>query len=200
MLTPPWDFILTILFALTGIWCAVDLARHRAALRGSDGAISRTAIIDVNHLVMSAAMILMIWISVVDAATWAQIAIFVIFAIALLVSLSSSEPAERISTLGHVVLNVAMIWMLAAMPLLMAGTHASGGESSGHHGGGTASSPPTSTPTWADIVNLLFVIASAAAAIWWIVRLIRSRGNHLHDVCYALMGAGMAIMLVVMNA
>ncbi|MFI8592871.1 DUF5134 domain-containing protein [Microbacterium sp. NPDC078428] len=201
MLTSPWDLILTVLFAITGTWCAADLISHRAQSRTSDGSISQHTIVDINHLVMSAAMILMIWVIVIDAVTWAQVAVFGIFALALLPGMfGATHGARRVSLLGHIVLNAAMIWMLLAMPLLMAGLTAGDGASSGHHHGGEAAALPTSTPIWADVVNWLFVALSAGAALWWIVTLLRSRGRHLHDVCYAGMAAGMAVMLVVMNA
>lgn len=200
MLPTPWDLVLTALFVVTGLWCAVDLVAHRSRSRASDGTLSSHTIVDINHLVMSAAMILMIWVTVIDAATWAQVAIFAIFAIALMPGIfrGKTGPA-RVSLVGHVVLNAAMIWMLLAMPLLMAGMSMGGGDASGHHHGGDGMAMPMSTPVWADIVNGVFVALSAAAAVWWIIALIRTRGRHLHELCHVLMGAGMAIMLVVMN-
>lgn len=199
MLTSPWDLILTVLFAVTGVWCAVDLIAHRSRSRAADGAVTPHTIVDINHLVMSAAMILMIWATVIDAVTWAQVAVFAIFALALLPgSFTTAGVTQRVSLAGHIALNAAMIWMLLAMPLLMAGM--SDGESSGSHHGGEATGMPMSTPAWADVVNGIFVALSAVAALWWTVALFRSRGRHLHDVCYTGMAAGMAVMLVVMNA
>lgn len=199
MLTSPWDLVLTALFAVTGVWCAVDLVAHRSRSRTSDGAISSHTIIDINHLVMSAAMILMIWVTVIDAVTWAQVAVFAIFAVALITGLFGADKVtQRVSLVGHIALNAAMIWMLLAMPLLMAGMEMSDGDSAGHHHGGDTGVMATSTPAWADVLNWLFVALSAAAALWWVATLIR--GRHLHDLCYAAMGAGMALMLVVMNA
>ena len=48
MLTSPWDLILTALFAITGVWCAIDLISHRAQSRTSDGSISQHTIVDIN--------------------------------------------------------------------------------------------------------------------------------------------------------
>lgn len=201
MLTSPWDLILTVLFVATGGWCAVDLVIHRARLRTQDGTIAQHAIIAINHLVMSAAMLLMIWVAtIVDAATWAQVAVFAIFSVALLPGIVGRVgAAHRISLLGHVSMNAAMIWMLLAMPLLMAGMTMGGGDAPAHHGGGMTALP-TSTPVWADIVNWAFVAVSAVAALWWTYELLRSRGRHLHLLCHAGMAAGMGLMLVVMNA
>lgn len=95
------------------------------------GATQHT-IIEVNHLVMSVAMIFMIWVTVIDAVTWAQVTVFAIFALALLpVLLQQGEAAQRVSLAGHPILNAAMIWMLLAMPLLMAGMTMSDCGSSG---------------------------------------------------------------------
>jgi hypothetical protein len=74
------------------------------------------------------------------------------------------------------------------------------GDASGHDHGGGGAAMLTSTPLWADVVNVLFVGASAGAALWWVVALVRPRRRHLHDLCYAGMAAGMGLMLVVMNA
>ncbi|SIT72274.1 DUF5134 domain-containing protein [Microbacterium sp. RU33B] len=200
MLTSPWDLILTALFAATGIWCAIDLIAHRPHARSSDGTLTQHTLIDVNHLVMSAAMIVMIWTSVIDAATWAQVIVFAIFALALVPGLlAKTATRERVSLAAHVGLNAAMIWMLAAMPLLMAGMEMGHDGSSGHHHGGGSEMMATATPAWADVVNLLFVALSAAAAVWWLVALF-GRRRRLHDLCYAAMAAGMALMLLVMNA
>lgn len=202
MIATPWNLILTVLFVATGVWCAIDLMRHRGKARhGAAAGISLHTVVDVNHLVMSAAMILMVWVSVVDAFTWAQIAVFVIFIVALVPGLVSEDSrAARISTVAHIALNAAMVWMLAAMPLLMAGMHSDIGDGSGHHHGGVGMDMLMATPGWADLVNIVFVGLSAAAALWWAVRLVAARGRNFHDGCYVLMGAGMAIMLVVMNA
>lgn len=146
-------------------------------------------------------MILMVWVPVVDAVTWAQVAVFAIFSLALVPGiLAPGSAGTRVSLIGHIALNAAMIWMLLAMPLLMAGMPQGEGESSGHHHGGGSAVMLTSTPVWVDVVNVFFVVVSAAAAIWWVVALLRQRDRHLHDICYAVMAAGMAIMLVVMNA
>mgnify|MGYP004171193529 CR=1 FL=1 len=69
--------------------------------------------------------------------TWAQIALFAIFALALLSALARAHGfPHRVELVGHVVLNAAMIWMLAAMPLLMAGMDMGGdGGSAGGLGG-----------------------------------------------------------------
>ncbi|MFE6650379.1 DUF5134 domain-containing protein, partial [Nocardioides sp. NPDC057772] len=136
MVDPPWDLLLTVAFVLTGtsgVWTLV-------VCPGSGG----QRVLHINHTVMSAAMILMIWVIVRDVAVWVQVGLFVILTLALLPALRrTSSRARRTDVVGHLALNAAMIWMLAAMPLLMADAHAAGTHTAGHagHSGAAAALP-----------------------------------------------------------
>lgn len=203
MLASPWDLVLTLAFAVTGVVCVLDLMRrHRRA--GTDaGGVSDADVVDITHAVMSGAMILMIWVMVSDAVTWAQMILFAIFALALLPVFGRSRTLPgRVDLAGHLVLGAAMIWMLAAMPALMAGADTDGGGGGGHagHGGGGAESTLTVTPGWVDAVNAGFVVLCAGAAVWWMYRLVAVRTHRLHRFCHVVMAAGMAAILLLMNA
>lgn len=199
MIDAPWNIVLTLLFVFTGAVCARELIVRRGRPRTQAG-VSDEAVIDITHLVMSAAMILMLWVTVIDAITWAQVALFVIFGLALVPAFRSRrDTAARISLAGHVLLDAAMIWMLAAMPLLMSDMPMAAGGHAAHHGG-MAMAEPTPTPVWADAVNAVFIVLCLAVALWWAVRLVRARGHRLHACCHLLMAAGMAGMLWLMNA
>lgn len=194
VLASPWNLILTLTFGITGAICIGDLLIGRR--RAFAGPSRRDELlVDVNHAVMSAGMILMTWVVVPDVATWTQVAVFAIFALALVMALRTSPQVavHRIDLVGHLVMNGAMIWMLAAMPLLMGDMHRHG-EHGGHH------DLLTSTPVWADAVNAAFVTLSAAGGLWWLYRLLVAPGHRVHLLCHVLMAAGMAIMLVMMNA
>ncbi|MGP5099887.1 DUF5134 domain-containing protein, partial [Brachybacterium alimentarium] len=130
----------------------------------------------MNHLVMSLAMLLMVWRPVGTAGTWMQVAIFALFDILMLIGLPSvRSAAERVGLASHAVLNAAMIWMLLAMPLLMG--HSMGGSADAHathHGGGSGDAMEmTPTPTWATGANWVTVVLSAVIAAWWLGRLFR---------------------------
>lgn len=203
MIASPWDIILTATFFATGLICLGDLIARRIGRRADAEGLADGELIDINHAVMSAAMILMIWATVLDAVTWAQIAVFAIFALALIPGFRRTAHGfpHRVEIVGHIVLNAAMIWMLAAMPLLMAGTDMGGGEGSahtGHHGGGDETGL-MQTPVWADVVNVAFIIACAAGAVWWLYRAVVHRGHRMHALCHGLMAAGMGAMLWLMN-
>lgn len=204
MLTSPWDLVLTIAFVFTGVVCVGSFAaRHRSAARGPD--LSDEDVVDLSHGIMSAAMILMIWVVTSGVVTWAQIGVFAVLAVGLLLGYRSARAgAHRTDLAVHVLLNVAMIWMLAAMPLLMAGMTPGGSSGHGAHaehgGGGSGMAIPTSTPSWVEVVNFAFVALCAAGALWWVYRLVTAHGHRLHTVCHVVMAAGMGTMLVLMGA
>ncbi|MBG6096672.1 DUF5134 domain-containing protein [Nocardioides luteus] len=195
MVDPPWDLLLTVAFVLTGtsgIWTLV-------VCPGTGG----QAVLHVNHTVMSAAMILMIWVILWDVAVWAQVALFAILTVALLPALRrTSGRARRTDVVGHLALNAAMIWMLAAMPLLMADTHAAGSHTAGHagHSGAAAALPTAAAPGWAIVVNSLFITACAAGVIWWLLRAAAVREHRLPALGHGLMATGMGTMLLLMPA
>ena len=197
MVDPPWDLLLTVAFVLTGtsgIWTLV-------VCPGPGG----QTVLHVNHTAMSAAMILMIWVIVRDAAAWTQVALFAILTLALLTELRrASDRARRTDLVGHLSLNAAMIWMLAAMPLLMTDAHAAGTHTAGHagHSGAAAALPPTAAaaPGWAIMINSLFVAACAAGVIWWLLRAAAVREHRLPALGHGLMATGMGTMLLLMPA
>lgn len=200
MIATPWALALTLVFVLTGLVCAGALVIRRRAAAGDQG-LSDEDLIDVNHGVMSAAMILMLWLMTDGVVAWAQIAIFAILAVALLpVYQRAAGTTARVDLVSHAGQDLAMIWMLAAMPVLMS-EMAGGAGGGGHsHGGSDAGAVPTATPAWADAVNIGFVVIATATAGWWLYRTLTATGHRLHLLGYAAMAAGMATMLLLMNS
>lgn len=204
MISSPVNWIFTFLFAATGLYCLWNLARARRAAtsRERSGGLSTAEVVDVNHVVMSAAMILMVWVAVGDAVLWMQVAVFAVLALSLIPGLRSAAGKQRVDVVAHIGLDGAMIWMLIAMPALMAGMDMGGSGGDSHHSGHTGddmSMGMSSTPGWVDVTNWAFVAACVAVALWWLVRLLGGRDHRLHALCHLLMGAGMAAMLVAMN-
>ena len=201
MIGSPWDIILTIAFSFTAIVCLRVLVQHRIASRSRYEGLTDMGLIHLNHGLMSIAMIVMVWVYVIDAVTWAQVALFGIFALSLFPLFGRTKKlAGKVDLVSHIAMDAAMIWMLAAMTLLMAGDM--GDESSSahasHHGGG-AGEMISATPVWADVVNVVFIVASAAATLWWLCRFLGVRGHRLHSLCHTVMAAGMGVMLFLMN-
>ncbi|HAN25639.1 MAG: DUF5134 domain-containing protein [Microbacterium sp.] len=197
MFSPLWSAVFTILFSVTGVVSLVSLVRtRRAAPAGTP--FGTTEVVEIAHLLMSIAMVAMVWWAAGAELTWAQIAVFAVVAIALLVSLpQATSRAGRVDLAGHAVVTGAMVWMLVAMPALMG----SGGDgASGHHhsGGAADAAAPAATPEWIVVLNGVVIAVVAAFAVWWIVGLVRSSHHRARHVCHALMAGGMAVMLAVM--
>lgn len=204
MISSPANWIFTALFAATGLYCLWHFAhaRRQTTSHEQSGGMSSAEVVDVNHVVMSAAMILMVWVAVGDAVLWMQVALFAVLALSLIPGLTSSAGSDRVDAVAHIGLDGAMIWMLIAMPALMAGMDMDGSGGGSHHGGHTGDDMAmemSSTPGWVDVANWAFVAACVLVALWWLVRLVGGRDHRLHALCHVLMGAGMAAMLVAMN-
>lgn len=200
MLDSPWNWILTVLFTVTGVICLWHIAAstehrgHRDEARG----------IDALHLAMSVAMIVMIWWPPGTTGTWVQVAVFAVIGAAILIGgLRATRWPVRVDSVAHVLLAVAMIWMLAAMPLIMG--HDPAASPGGHagHGGVTTSSTSQSAASTAistpvAAITWTLVAISAVCAIWWVRRLFAAPRGVLHAGCHVLMASGMALMLVEM--
>lgn len=193
MVDPPWDLLLTTAFLLTGtagIWTLVVCPAPGAE-----------TVLHLNHAAMSAAMIVMVWVVVSDVAVWAQVALFTTLALALLLALrEAGDTTRRADLMGNLALDGAMIWMLAAMPLLMADVPPGGHDAHAGHDTAAAIGAAADVPGWAIIVNSLFVAVCTAATIWWLVRATTVRTHRLAAVGHGLMAAGMATMLALVPA
>lgn len=208
MISSPVNVALTLAFCVTGLYCLVHLisTRRNATVAGSS-ALSDEHVVDVNHVIMSAAMILMTWVMIDDVLLWTQVIVFAVLALSLVPNLQRAAGVTgRLDVVGHLLLDVAMIWMLAAMPLLMAGMDHGDGAGHGDHGshggpGGHGLEMSTAvTPAWADVVNLGFVVTCGVVALWWLFRVVTVSRHRWHAACHALMAVAMGVMLVAMNA
>lgn len=215
MISFPWSLVLTAAFTFTGLVCLIHIANHWSKIRSRTspdiGAFRMDLIVHANHLVMSIGMIAMIWTHTGTLASWAQIIFFTIVALVMMVGMArAQESVTRVSVVSHIILNAAMVWMLAAMPLLMApqasngehgeGNTGGGNPSSGHSGGHsmTQTMPAGQTSDWVATTNWIAIALSSLVALWWLVMLIRSRRVGVHTLCHAVMGLGMAGMLTLM--
>ncbi|WP_152347576.1 DUF5134 domain-containing protein [Brevibacterium sp. CFH 10365] len=224
MISFPWSLLLTAAFAFTGLVCLIHLGRHWSETRSRTcpdvGAARMDLVVHGNHLVMSIGMIAMVWVSTGTLATWAQVAFFTILAVVMMIGAIRIEGrTPKISLASHIVLNAAMVWMLLAMPLLMAHQMNSGAHGDGHAGGGShdaghhgdhgdhdhghsggsdMAQAMAQTPDWATAVNWVAIALSALAAVWWLTLIVRSRRIGIHTLCHAVMGLGMAGMLALM--
>lgn len=193
MLTGPTAVGLTLLFGATALYCAFDWSRARTT-----SSRAAAGLVDANHVVMSVAMVAMLWWPTGRWGNTLQAIVFVVFAIAIALSTTA---AHRVEPALHALMNLAMAWMLGAMHLIMPGHGSSGGGGhAGHHGGGSqnpATTPAADPAPWVEAVTQGAVLACAAMSLFWLWRAVRGP-RRWHSICHVGMAAGMATMLQLM--
>ncbi|GAA4976925.1 DUF5134 domain-containing protein [Pseudonocardia tropica] len=167
----PLAWALTAVFAATAFYA---LTRWAAAVSERSSAAHRTA--ELAHLLMSAAMVVMIWTWSGSAGLWTQIVLFGVLGVFFLVTASRGVPcgtSGRVAGAAHALMAAAMVWMLAAMPLIMASPveAAGGGGVHAHHGGDTMDMSGTAHAAgpagWAVAVTVALCAVLLAAAGYW---------------------------------
>lgn len=201
---------LSVLFAVTA---ATALARWSASFAGALPAAHRLPVLA--HLAKSAAMLLMTWTVAGAAGRWAQLALFGGFA-----TWFATDTVRRRRGPGcaggssHALHAAAMVWMLAAMPLIMPVSAGPGGhEGHGGHGGhGTAVAAAAAAPTggtagWAVATTVVLGVVLLATAGFWTTRALAAdpgghpgggAGPRADAVTHALMAVGTTVMLAAM--
>ncbi len=167
----PLAWALTAVFAATGFYA---LARWATAVSERRSAAHRTA--ELAHLLMSAAMVVMTWTWYGSAGLWTQIVLFSVLGVFFLVTASRGVPcgpSGRVAGAAHALMAAAMVWMLAAMPLIMASPAeaAGGGGAHAHHGGDTmdmsGAAHAAGPAGWAVAVTVALCAVLRAAAGYW---------------------------------
>lgn len=200
----------TVVFVLTGVFHL-----RRCTLLWSAGPVAgRDLAVELGHLLMSLGMLAMVWAWGGSVSRWLQIVVFGLLAILFVARVRTARAgaglhAGRPAFGYHALATGAMTWMVAAtvLPAHSAGT---GG---GHHHGDTAMAMAPAdaaamgvTPMWAVGVSVVLAVALAASALLWATASARASAPApaatAHDRaagwCHALMGVGMAAMLLVM--
>ncbi|MEV6891639.1 DUF5134 domain-containing protein [Kribbella sp. NPDC051137] len=177
---------LTVVFAVSGLYCLWRVASGRG--RGIE------TVVDVNHILMSPAMLLMLWLPPAPGITWVQIALFSGLALVFFRHLSTSDGVTaRTGALLHGGMNLGMVWMLAVGLTGMSGMASMSGM--GHmagmdHGG--------AQQTWTGLLSWSVAGLLLLSAAWWFARALRSRSHRILCCCHALATGGMAAMLALM--
>lgn len=190
--SPVLQWALTVLFALTAGYSLLRLWRDRGAIGCADAVL---------HLLMSVAMVVMVWpwgmgvllvpqVALFGAATLWYCAVWLaVVRDGRLVRRLGGHPAWH--QLAHAAMMAAMVWMLVTMAPTDAAVAHDGGH--GSHGG---------LDVWLALLGVAFLVALAAiaaaqAADGW--RCLRDKGSFLlahavDDLAGALMGVGMVAM------
>lgn len=220
----PLSALLTVLYAATGGYALLRWAALRAGLAHAHG-VYGDQVAELSHLVMSLAMLAMVWAYGGPAAEVTQIVAFTVFAgyfLSRLVTRRAGVPARHACPAAefHLLMSVTMIWMVAGMPVLMGGGSggSGGGGHAGHagHGGQAeaaigAPAAPVPVPWWAVALTVACIGALLVAAAFWAVRAVRHRPvaaparrmlaaltPRSEAVCHLAMSLGMAAMFVTM--
>jgi hypothetical protein len=175
--------VFTVLFGVTAVYyllrCTALWSGH---LPGQDRAV------ELAHLLMSLAMIAMVWAWGGLATRWLLVAVFGLLAAVFLARAAASGtaavPTDRMmrTMFGyHALAMAAMTWMVAAMPLL-GHDHFAAAGGSGHEHGGSGKAQIADTPVgevqlWAVVVTVMLAVALAACAVAWGVAAARSRAT-----------------------
>jgi len=220
----PLLLVLTAMFAATGLYSLV-----RLSALASGAATEGDRVAELSHLLMSIAMLGMTWGWTGGPLTPSgvvQLVLFGLLSVWFLVPVLRPGGHHWMGRIYHLVVQVAMVWMVAAMPALM-GMGGAATAASGHEGhGATAdvgemtgmvmSGPP---PWWVHLVTVAFVMLLCVAALAWAIAAVRParvpvpaataaapsepgpaapRGIRLDAGCHLLMSLGMAGMFLAM--
>jgi hypothetical protein len=184
----PLSVLLTTLFAATGGYALLRWAALRSGLAAHGG----DQVAELSHLVMSLAMLAMVWAYGGPAGLVVQLVAFSAFAAYFLGRLVRRRVGAAVpgcpAAEFHLLMSATMIWMVAGMPVLMGGSGSPGGaDAGGHaghggHGGGQAIAEagggpvvPVAVPGWAVALTVASVAALLVAAAFWALRAVRSR-------------------------
>lgn len=175
----PLALALSAVFVLTG---AYALVRWSAAMTGPLPPARRMA--ELAHLVMSVAMLVMTWTWAGTAGVTAQIVLFTVFACYFVVDAVHRYRTGSHGCAGgsaHALMAATMVWMLAAMPLIMpvpvSGSASGHGSHSGHGdaGAGMHAAVPTGPAGWAVVLTIGVSAALLATSAFWAARAVRGR-------------------------
>ncbi|MEV5968085.1 DUF5134 domain-containing protein [Kribbella sp. NPDC051952] len=192
MLSGVWPVALTVVFAATGLYNLWRLATARS--QGFE------TVVDVNHVVMSPAMVVMLWWPSATGARWPQVVVFGAMALVFFHRLSGSDTVPtRAGELMHAAMNLGMVWMLITMPALMPAVMDMPAMAMVHEHRRGSINDLTGLHAWAALLSWVVAGLLALATLWWAVRVARAPGHRLACSCHGLSCAGIAAMLALMT-
>jgi hypothetical protein len=172
------SLLLTVLFAVTGGYALLRWASLRTGVAGRAG----DGVAELSHLLMSLAMIVMAWGYGSPAATTAQIVLFGglggYFAIRLAASRLAASTRTCPASGFHLLMCAGMVWMVVAMPWLMASAGTAGSAADMPMDGMSMpmapGAPVAGGPRWAGPITVVLAVAMLVASAYWVGKLARS--------------------------
>ncbi|HEV7792389.1 MAG TPA: DUF5134 domain-containing protein, partial [Pseudonocardia sp.] len=177
----PLSVALTVLFALSGGYSLLRWASLRAGVAGHHG----DQVAELSHLLMSLGMIAMVWAYGGGTGDAVQLIAYLALSGYFLTRLVRGRTTGRPGCPApgfHLLMSGSMVWMVAAMPLLMAGSVAGpsggmqmdgmtmGGMTMGGADTGLDARPVTATPGWALALTWVFIAGLVLGAGFWLRR------------------------------
>jgi hypothetical protein len=177
----PLSVALTVLFALSGGYSLLRWASLRAGVAGHHG----DQVAELSHVLMSLGMIAMVWAYGGGTGDAVQLIAYLALSGYFLTRLVRGRTTGRPGCPApgfHLLMSGSMVWMVAAMPLLMAGSVAGpsggmqmdgmtmGGMTMGGTDTGLDARPVTATPGWAIALTWIFIAGLVLGAGFWLRR------------------------------
>ncbi|MEU0503483.1 DUF5134 domain-containing protein [Nocardia sp. NPDC005998] len=197
MITDPFlKWAATVAFVVAAVFWAMRAGARSATIPGR--------ITGVLQIVMSSAMLAMVWPRLPNVSTVAGMTVFATAAAIFLV-LRATQREHHIENGYHALKMATMVWMYAVMDeSIVGGTQTSSGDSTMDMGGGTTMSMPTTMtmqlPSWAGYLDLAIGLAYLATTAAWVAYTYRQAPtDHAHrrtGAMQAMMAAAMAAMFL----
>jgi hypothetical protein len=181
----PLMSLFTVLFRATGVYSVVRLAALASGLASAvDRPVDRAA--ELSHVLMSVAMIAMAWGWSGGPSSPSGILQIVAFGLAGAYFLCGAVFGYRTPLAGgyHLVMALAMVWMVVTMPLLMGAAGSSGAAMEGMPwmagGGAGAAGPDAGARRWVLPISLVLVALLVGATLFWAARARKPVGEAGH--------------------
>jgi hypothetical protein len=180
----------TVAFVVTAVFWATRACGRSATIPGR--------ITGILHVVMSLAMLTMVWPRLPGVSTVAGMTMFAVAALVFLVLLATRRE-YHIENGYHALMMATMAWMYAVMdPSIVGSTQTSSGGGTMDMGGGTTMLMPTMMmmrpPSWAGYLDLAIGVVYVAMAAAWIAYTYRR--TPVADHARRRTGAMQAVMAV----
>lgn len=179
--------VFTVLFLVTAVYSVVHLAALPSGASSCVGhSVDRAA--ELSHVLMSVAMIAMMWGWSGGPSSPSGALQIVAFGLIAIYFLTGAVRGHRAPAAGayHLLMALAMVWMIATMPLLTGSGAASGMDMedmpwmSSSESGPTGPVGPGEYP-WVLPLSLVFAALLVAATLLWAYRAVkRSDGRSAH--------------------
>ncbi|WP_433576227.1 DUF5134 domain-containing protein [Nocardia brasiliensis] len=189
MITDPFVcWAVTVGFMVTAVFWAT-----RAAARSATVPVRITGLL---HVVMSLAMLAMVWPRLPSVATVVGTTFFAV-ATAVFAGLLLARREHRLEHGYHALMMATMVWMYAVMDSsIVGGTPVTSADGSMNMGGGVTMSMPATMsmhlPSWAGNLNLTVGLCYLVLAAIWVAHTYRRAS--VHDLTHRRLGAMHALM------